>query len=149
MTKACSSKRAEGSGWGTALSVIDVAGGHQPLANEDATVWAVLNGEIYNFGALRDRLAADGHVFATRSDTEVLVHLYEERGDDLVHDLDGMFAFAIWDSRRGRLLLARDRFGEKPLFYAERDGVLTFASELTALVAGIGGGRDLSAGAID
>src|SRR5579863_7629241 len=81
------------------LSVIDVQGGHQPLANEDGTIWAVLNGEIYNFRALRERLLAAGHAFATHTDTEVLVHLYEERGNELVHDLDGMFAFAIWDAR--------------------------------------------------
>src|SRR5579872_7544141 len=131
------------------LSVIDVAGGHQPLANEDGTIWAVLNGEIYNFQALRERLTAVGHTFATHSDTEVLVHLYEERGAELVHELDGMFAFAIWDDRRRRLVLARDRFGEKPLFYAEAAGQLTFASELTALLAGTGGRRELNAAAVD
>ncbi len=131
------------------LSVIDVVGGHQPLANEDRTIWAVLNGEIYNFGTLRERLTAEGHVFASRCDTEVLVHLYEECGDDLVHDLDGMYAFAIWDSRRRRLLLGRDRFGEKPLFYAEHGNGLTFASELTALLAGIGSRRDPDVDALD
>jgi asparagine synthase (glutamine-hydrolysing) len=118
------------------LSIIDVAGGHQPLSNEDGTIWAVLNGEIYNHPELRCRLAAGGHTLATGTDTEVLVHLYEEFGPALVHALEGMYAFAIWDGRRGRLLVCRDRFGEKPMFYAERDGVLTFASELTALCAG-------------
>ena len=117
------------------LSVIDVEGGHQPLANEDGSVWAVLNGEIYNFPSLRDRLLSGGHRFATRTDTEVLVHLYEEYGAELVHALDGMYAFAIWDTRRRRLFAARDRFGEKPLFYTEHGGTLTFASELTALLA--------------
>ena len=131
------------------LSVIDVAGGHQPLANEDQSVWAVLNGEIYNFGPIRQRLLAAGHVFATRSDTEVLVHLYEERGADLVHDLDGMFAFAIWDSREQQLVLARDRFGEKPLFYAEAAGALVFASELTALRVGLVGSAPLDPNALD
>src|SRR5579862_4614792 len=105
------------------LSIIDLAGGHQPLANEDGTVWAVLNGEIYNFVALRERLLAHGHVFATRCDTEVIVHLYEEAGDAFVEELDGMFALAVWDARARVLRLARDRFGEKPLFYLERDGV--------------------------
>jgi asparagine synthase (glutamine-hydrolysing) len=131
------------------LSIIDVAGGHQPLANEDGTVWAVLNGEIYNHPALRKDLEARGHRLTTRCDTEVLVHLYEDYGDALVHALEGMFAFAIWDSRRGRLLLARDRFGEKPLFYSDSGGELTFASELTALTAGTGGGVELDPVAVD
>jgi asparagine synthase (glutamine-hydrolysing) len=117
------------------LSIIDVEGGRQPLSNEDGTVWAVLNGEIYNhpglLGTLRDR----GHTLATRCDTEVLVHLYEDFGADLVHALEGMFAFAIWDGRRRELLLARDRFGEKPIFYATAGGELSFASELSALTA--------------
>ena len=120
------------------LSVIDVAGGHQPLPNEDGTVWAVLNGEIYNHVELRDGLGRRGHRLATATDTEVLVHLYEEHGADLVHVLDGMYAFAIWDRARRRLLLVRDRFGEKPLFYAARGGELTFASELGALARGLG-----------
>jgi asparagine synthase (glutamine-hydrolysing) len=117
------------------LAIIDPAGGHQPIANEDGTVHVVLNGEIYNFAALRDRLVARGHRFTTRSDTEVLVHLYEERGDDFVEDLRGMFAVAVWDGRRRRLVLARDRFGIKPLVYAEVDGQLAFASETKALLA--------------
>jgi asparagine synthase (glutamine-hydrolysing) len=117
------------------LSIIDVEGGHQPLTNEDGSVWAVLNGEIYNFPSLRRRLLAAGHSFATRSDTEVLVHLYEEYGIDLVHALEGMYVFAIWDAARGRLLIARDRFGEKPLFYSANGKNLMFASELTALLA--------------
>lgn len=117
----------------TRLSIIDVEGGHQPLANEDGSVVAVLNGEIYNHPVLQEQLRSRGHVLRSGCDTEVLVHLYEDYGDDLVHALDGMFAFAIWDTRRRRLLLARDRFGEKPLFYREAAGVLSFASELTAL----------------
>src|SRR5881392_629385 len=97
------------------LSIIDLERGHQPLANEDASIWCVLNGEIYNFEALRTHLRSRGHELSTRSDTEVLVHLYEDYGVELVHALEGMFAFALWDANRKRLLLARDRFGEKPL----------------------------------
>jgi len=131
------------------LSIIDVEGGHQPLGNEDGRVWAALNGEIYNHPALRTRLSDRGHRLATATDTEVLVHLYEDYGDALVHALEGMFAFALWDSGRRRLLLARDRFGEKPLFYAERDGQLTFASELTALMLGASIERELEPAALD
>jgi asparagine synthase (glutamine-hydrolysing) len=123
------------------LSIIDVEGGHQPIGNEDDSVWAVLNGEIYNHLQLRETLRARGHTLRTNCDTEVLVHLYEDHGDALVHALEGMFAFAIWDGRRRRLLVGRDRFGEKPLFYSERGGVLTFASELVALLAGLPGPR--------
>jgi asparagine synthase (glutamine-hydrolysing) len=117
------------------LSIIDVEGGRQPLTGEDGTVVLVFNGEIYNFQELRRELVARRHVFTTRTDSEVLVHLYEELGNRCVDRLNGMFAFAIWDSRRRTLLLARDRLGEKPLYFAEtRDGVL-FASELKALLA--------------
>ena len=109
------------------LSIIDVAGGHQPIHNEDSTVQAVFNGEIYNFRELRAELQARGHRFYTSSDTEVIVHGYEEWGDALLPRLDGMFAFALWDTRKKSLLVARDRFGEKPLFYDTRDGRLAFA----------------------
>ncbi len=117
------------------LSIIDVAGGHQPIANEDGTVWTVLNGEIYNFVELREELRARGHRFATRSDTEVIVHAYEQWGSDgFVEHLDGMFALAVWDARAERLMLARDRFGKKPLLYFDDGTRLAFASEFQALL---------------
>lgn len=131
------------------LSVIDVEGGHQPLSNEQGDVWAVLNGEIYNHPSLQHYLRQHGHRLATGTDTEVLVHLYEEYGDELVHALEGMFAFALWDQRRRRLLIGRDRFGEKPLFYVERAGVLSFASELSALCEGPDVDGDLDEEAVD
>jgi asparagine synthase (glutamine-hydrolysing) len=131
------------------LSIMDVPGGHQPLCNEDGSVWVAFNGEIYNHPRLRDELRARGHRFSTGSDTEVLVHLYEEFGDSLVHALEGMFAFALWDQRRERLLLARDCFGEKPLFVHEQDGELMFASELTALLEAKPALRELDPAAID
>jgi asparagine synthase (glutamine-hydrolysing) len=116
------------------LAVIDVAGGTQPLFNEDRSLVLVANGEIYNYRELRARLRARGHAFRTESDCEVIVHLFEERGPDAVEDLRGMFAFALWDVRRRRLLLARDRMGEKPLYLLETKDALVFASELRALV---------------
>jgi asparagine synthase (glutamine-hydrolysing) len=131
------------------LAVMDPEGGHQPLCNEDRSVWVVLNGEIYNHRALREDLRERGHRFATSSDTEVLVHLYEEYGDAMVHALEGMFAFALWDERKARLLLARDRFGEKPLYLHEHAGELTFASEITALLEAKPSLRELEPSAID
>jgi asparagine synthase (glutamine-hydrolysing) len=131
------------------LSIIDVDGGHQPVANEDRTVWAALNGEVYNHPALQEQLKARGHRFASGVDTEVLVHLYEEYGAAMVHALEGMYAFALWDSRRGELLIVRDRFGEKPLFYAERGDQLSFASELDPLLAGLGGEVELDPVSVD
>lgn len=118
------------------LSIIDLPGGHQPQTSEDGAVHVVFNGEIYNFRELRDELERKGHRFSTRSDTEVLVHLYEVHGDQLVHRLRGMFAFAIWDARRERLLIARDRLGVKPLYWTvpEGDVRLAWASELKALL---------------
>jgi asparagine synthase (glutamine-hydrolysing) len=116
------------------LRVIDLETGDQPIFNEDGTVAVVLNGEIYNYRELRNRLRKSGHHFATQSDTEVIPHLYEEEGVSCVRSLSGMFGLAIWDSRRQRLLLARDRVGEKPLFYSLHPGALSFASELRALL---------------
>jgi asparagine synthase (glutamine-hydrolysing) len=117
------------------LSIIDLAGGHQPLSNEDGTVWTVFNGEIYNFPALRRRLEAKGHRLRSHGDTEVLVHLYEDEGSRMFGLLRGMFALAIWDTRRRALILARDRLGQKPLVYRHDGGRLVFASELKALLA--------------
>jgi asparagine synthase (glutamine-hydrolysing) len=116
------------------LSIIDLSTGHQPIGNADGSVQIVFNGEIYNFEALRAELVARGYAFRTRSDTETVVHAYEEWGTDCVTRLRGMFAFAIWDARRARLFLARDRFGKKPLFLYAQDGVLLFASEIKALL---------------
>jgi asparagine synthase (glutamine-hydrolysing) len=131
------------------LRVIDPATGDQPIHNEDRSVAVVLNGEIYNFRELRAELQARGHTFATAGDTEVIVHLYEEYGADCVEHLHGMFAFAVWDTRRQRLLLARDRIGKKPLHFALRDGTLSFASELGALLQDPGIPRDVNRAAID
>jgi len=116
------------------LSIMDVQGGHQPIPNEDRTVWVVFNGEIYNYLELRNELAAKGHVFTTQSDTEVIVHGYEEWGDDCVVRLNGIFGLAIWDSRRRRMLLARDPFGVKPLYYHDNGRRLGWASEIKALL---------------
>ena len=131
------------------LSIIDLAGGDQPIANEDRSVWVIQNGEIYNHRALREGLEGAGHRFRTASDTEVLVHLYEERGPRFVEELRGMFALAIWDTRERRLLLARDRFGIKPLYYSRRAGMLSFASELKALLAQPGFPRELDPDALE
>jgi len=125
----------EGIGFGhRRLSIIDLDGGHQPMANEDETVWITFNGEIYNYQELREQLLRRGHRFETDSDTETIVHLYEEKGEKCVESLRGMFAFAIWDSRAKRLLLARDHLGQKPLYYAIRDESIFFASEIKALL---------------
>lgn len=131
------------------LRVIDLVTGDQPVYNEDRSVAVVLNGEIYNYRELRERLSANGHCFATESDSEVIAHLYEEEGADCVRSLAGMFAFAIWDSRREELLVARDRIGKKPLFYAERGGAISFASELWALLADGEISRQLDPDALD
>ena len=117
------------------LSIIDLAGGHQPVFNEDRSVWLVFNGEIYNFRELRRELEGRGHHFQTHTDTEVIVHLYEDYGADCVHKLRGMFAFALFDEGKRRLLMARDRLGEKPLHYALAGGRLLFGSEIKAILA--------------
>jgi asparagine synthase (glutamine-hydrolysing) len=117
------------------LSILDLARGHQPIGNEDGSVWIVLNGEVYNYRELRRELAARGHDFKTDSDTEVVLHLYEDRGERVVDELRGMFAFALWDTRRRKLLLARDRFGQKPLFWSFDGRRFLFASEIKAILA--------------
>lgn len=128
--------QAPGVGFGhRRLSIIDLVGGAQPLFNEDRTVAVVANGEIYNYRELMRELEGRGHRFQTRSDTEVIVHLYEEEGIECLNRLRGMFAIAIHDTRKGRVFLARDRFGIKPLYYHESNGVLTFASEIRPLIA--------------
>ena len=117
------------------LSIIDLSTGAQPMANEDETVWIVFNGEIYNFPELRGKLLAKGHVFRSKSDTEVIIHAYEEYGVECVRHLRGMFAFAIWDAKKNRLFLARDRLGIKPLYYCQTGDGLRFASELKGILA--------------
>jgi len=131
------------------LSIIDLATGHQPIGNEDGTIWIVFNGEIYNHLELRSRLEQRGHVFSTRTDTEAILHAYEEYGDDCVHHLNGMFAFAIWDSRRRRLLLVRDRLGVKPMYYHLSQDRLVFGSELKAVIAHPETPRDIDLAALD
>ena len=128
---------AEGIGLGhRRLAVIDLSpAGHQPMANEDGSIWISYNGEIYNFRELRRDLASKGHRFRSHTDAEVVIHAYEEYGEDCLHQFIGMFAFALWDQRNQRLFLARDRLGIKPLFYARRDGAFIFASELKAILA--------------
>ena len=131
------------------LSIIDRAGGHQPMSNEDGTVWIVFNGEIYNYLELRHRLEGSSHQFRTQSDTETLVHLYEDEGIDFLSHINGMFALALWDERRGELLLARDRLGQKPLVYRHENGRLLFASELKSLLEVDGVSRQLDPHALD
>ena len=116
------------------LSIIDLAGGHQPIPNEDETMWAVCNGEIYNYRELRAELEKQGHTFRTHTDTEVIVHLYEELGVDLFKRLRGMFAIAIWDARRSRTYSLPRSLGKKPLYVAQEPGRLLFASEIKAIL---------------
>lgn len=116
------------------LSIIDLTGGDQPIHNEDRSVWIIFNGEIFNYPELREALKFRGHRFYTRSDTEVMVHLYEDHGPEFLHELNGQFALAVWDLRQKRLLLARDRLGIRPLFYFEKGGRLVFGSEIKALL---------------
>src|SRR4051794_16398967 len=131
------------------LAIIDLETGDQPIFDEDETVVVVLNGEIYNYRELREELAAKGHRFRSRSDTEVIVHLYEELGDDCVGRLRGMFAFALWDRSRRRLLLARDRVGKKPLFYRATPDALWFGSEAKSILQDPEVSREIDLDAID
>jgi len=117
------------------LSIIDLAGGHQPIFNEDKSMWIVCNGEIYNYQKLRDDLIAKGHVFTTKSDSEVILHLYEEVGEDCIKQLNGMFAFAIWDNNKQSIFAARDRLGQKPFYYYLNNNEFVFASEIKAILA--------------
>ncbi len=116
------------------LSIIDLETGDQPLSNEAGDVTLVFNGEIYNYRELRKELLGRGHRFKTQSDGEVIAHLYEEKGTDFVRDLNGMFAIALWDETAKRFLLARDRAGEKPLYYWQKEGAIVFASEIKAIL---------------
>ena len=131
------------------LSIIDVDGGQQPISNEDGSIWVVFNGEIYNFQSLANGLIERGHKLRTHSDTEVIVHLYEEFGADLVKQLRGMFAFALWDSNEKRVLIARDRLGIKPLYYAHIGNRFLFASELKSILQVPGVDRTLDTGAVN
>lgn len=131
------------------LAIIDVACGQQPLSNEDGTVWIVFNGEIYNFRDLRRRLEGAGHHFRTHSDTETIVHLYEQEGPDFARHLNGMFAIALWDANKRQLILARDRLGKKPLVYRQEPGRLLFASELKSILEVPGVPREIDPQALD
>ena len=131
------------------LSIIDLPGGDQPVANEDESVWLVQNGEIYNYEELREDLLGRGHRFRSRGDTEILVHLYEEHGPAFAERLRGMFAIAVWDTRRRRVVLARDRFGIKPLYWSHHGGRLSFGSELPALAAQPGFSRQIDPRALE
>ena len=149
-----STSTASGGGPGAALghrrlSIIDVGGGHQPLSNEDGSVWIAFNGEVYNYQELQPELKRQGHQFRTSSDTETIVHLYEQYGTDCVKHLRGMFAFAIWDEKQKQLFLARDRLGKKPLVYHLNSDRLVFASELKALLQIPGIPRELDSVAVD
>ena len=131
------------------LSIIDLSGGKQPIFNEDGSVVVVFNGEIYNYSDLTADLVARGHKFATRSDTETIAHAYEEYGDSCMRDFRGMFAFAIWDRRRKRLLLVRDRLGIKPVYYYASKDFVVFASEIKSLLQHPGVPRQVDRQAVD
>ncbi len=131
------------------LAIIDLQTGDQPISNEDQTIWVVQNGEIYNFPELRADLEKRGHIFKTNTDTECIVHLYEEYGDECVQHMRGMFVFALWDEKSERLLIARDRMGQKPLYYANQNGRLYFSSELTSLLLALPSKSEVHLPAID
>ena len=132
------------------LSIIDVEGGHQPLSNEDGSLWIAYNGEAYNFAEVRDELLARGHAFTTRSDTETMVHAFEQWGPEFLNRFRGMFAFALWDAKRRKLRLVRDRVGVKPLYYTLLpDGTIVFGSELKAILVHPGVKREIEPRALD
>jgi len=131
------------------LAIIDLQGGSQPISNEDGSLWLVMNGEIYNYPELRAELLQLGHVFSTHSDVETMLHLYEEEGEKGCARLRGMFAFALWDSRRSRMILGRDRLGKKPMYYTRQEGTFFFSSELNSLTAGLNKKPDLIPQAVD
>ena len=131
------------------LSILDLSpAGHQPMTNEDGSIWIVFNGEIYNFLDLREDLQKRGHTFSSQTDTETIIHLYEEKGVECVHDLRGMFAFALWDENKKRLFCARDRAGKKPFVYAHTKDGLLFASEIKSLLKNPALGKSLNYTAI-
>ena len=131
------------------LAIIDVKGGDQPISNEDGSLWVVLNGEIYNYPAMREELERRGHRFKTRTDTECILHYYEDEGEACVGHFRGMFAFALWDTRRHRLLIARDRLGKKPIYYCVQNGELYFCSELSGLLTALPQRPEIDLAAID
>lgn len=131
------------------LAIIDVKGGDQPISNEDESLWVVLNGEIYNYPDMRKELERRGHYFKTKTDTECILHFYEEEGDGCLQRFGGMFAFALWDTKQNRLLIARDRLGKKPIYYTVQKGVLYFCSELTGLLQGLPERPEVDLEAID
>jgi len=131
------------------LAIIDVSGGDQPIANEDESIWIIFNGECYNYPEIRAELERRGHRFATRTDTECIVHSYEDEGDECLKRLRGMFAFALWDATKRRLLLVRDRLGKKPMYYTVHDGSLYFASELSAILTALPHKPEINLQAID
>ena len=131
------------------LSIIDLASGHQPMCNEDSSIWITFNGEIFNYLELKEELLARGHTFATRSDTEVILHLYEEKGEECVQYLNGQWAFAIWDNQRRRLFLSRDRVGVRPLFYTQTGKTFLFGSEIKAIFANPAVSREIDFTGLD
>jgi len=131
------------------LSIIDLTGGHQPMSNEDSSLWITFNGEIFNYVELREELLSRGHQFVTNSDTEVILHLYEEKGEDCVQYLNGQWAFAIWDNQDRRLFLSRDRLGVRPLFYTQLDKTFIFGSEIKAIFAYPGVTREIDVNGLD
>jgi len=131
------------------LAIIDVSGGDQPIANEDESVWIIFNGECYNYPEMRAELERRGHRLSTKTDTECIVHFYEDEGDDCIKRLRGMFAFALWDEKKKRLLLGRDRLGKKPMYYSIQNGTIYFGSELSAVLTALPNRPEINLEAID